>query len=84
MKKIITSVLVMVLVFACARVAPKVVHKCDDCGNYFVGAGYEANVVEDMLTDEEQIICKECAEKQHAVAIALGKSVEDYKRDLFE
>ena len=35
------------------------------------------------MTDDEQIICEECAEKQHAISLALGKTLDEYKKDLF-
>ncbi len=84
MKKLVSLILIAAIVVAGVMFIPKIVHKCDDCEKIFVGAGYEPNVVEDLLSDTEQIICKECAEKQHALSIAVGKSVEEYKRDLFE
>ena len=48
------------------------------------GYGNEISATDFKLSKDEQIICKDCAEKQHAVTIALGKSVEDYKRKLFD
>lgn len=83
MKKFITLLLVVAIIIAGIIFIPKITHTCDDCEKFFIGAGYEPNAVEDLISDTEQIICKECAEKQHALAIAVGKSVEDYKRDLF-
>lgn len=83
MKKLISFVLVIAIIAAGIVLAPKIAHTCGDCEKFFIGAGYEPNVVEDLLSDTEQIICKECAEKQHALAIALGKSVDEFKRDLF-
>ena len=83
MKKILVFVLIIALVVAGIIFVPKLVHTCDSCDKFFVGAGYEPNVLSDLVTDEE-VICKDCAEKQHAISIALGKSVEDFKLDLFE
>lgn len=83
MKKAISAVLVIAVVVAGIIFVPKVAHTCDDCEKFFVGAGYEPNILEDFISEEEQIICKECAEKQHALATAMGKSLDDYKRDLF-
>lgn len=83
MKKLISFVLVAAIIVAGIVFAPKITHTCDDCEKFFVGAGYEPNIVENLLSSKEQIICKECAEKQHALAIATGKSVDEYKRDLF-
>lgn len=83
MKKIIALVVIVAVVIAGVVFVPRVVHTCDDCGKFFIGTGYEPNVVGDLLSKEEQIICKDCAEKQHAISIALGKSLDDFKRDLF-
>lgn len=84
MKKIISLVVVVAIIVAGVIFVPKITHTCDDCEKFFLGAGYEPNIVEDLLSSEEQIICKECAEKQHALSITMGKSIDDFKRDLFE
>ena len=84
MKKIISLVVVVAIIVAGIIFVPKIAHTCDDCEKFFLGAGYEPNIVEDLLSSEEQIICKECAEKQHALSITMGKSIDDFKRDLFE
>ena len=84
MKKIISLVVVVAIIVAGILFVPKIAHTCDDCEKFFLGAGYEPNIVEDLLSSEEQIICKKCAEKQHAISIAMGKSLDDFKRDLFE
>lgn len=83
MKKIISLVVVAVIVIAGVVFIPKVTHTCDDCGKFFIGAGYEPNIVEDLISDEEQIICKDCAEEQHAISIAMGKSLDNYKKEIF-
>ena len=82
MKKIIPLILVVVIVVFGVIYGPKLIHKCDDCGETFFGTGYEPNIVSDILSEEEQIICESCAEEQHAAAIAFGKSLEDFKREL--
>lgn len=84
MKKIISLAIAVAIVAAGVVFVPEIAHTCDDCGEFFIGVGYEPNIVEDLLSSEEQIICGKCAEKQHAVSIAMGKSVDDFKRDLFE
>lgn len=84
MKKIITFILVVAVVVSGIIFIPKVIHSCDDCDKFFVGSGYEPNIITDIMSEKKQIICKECAEKQHAIPISLGKSVEDFKYDLFE
>lgn len=84
MKKIISLVVVVAIIVTGIIFVPKIAHTCDDCEKFFLGAGYESNIVEDLLSSEEQIICKKCAEKQHALSIAMGKSIDDFKRNLFE
>lgn len=80
MKKIIALVIVVAIVAAGFIIFPKVTYTCGDCGEFFFGPGYEPNVVEDFLSEEEQIICEGCAEEQHAFSIAMGKTLEDFKR----
>ncbi len=84
MKKIISLALIAVIIIAGIIFVPKLFHTCDSCDKFFIGAGYEPNIVEDLLSNEDKTICKDCAEKQHALTIAMGKSVDDYKKDLFE
>ena len=48
-----------------------------------IGTGYEPNVVEDFFATEDQIICKDCAEKQHKLSLAVGKDLDDFKISLF-
>ena len=60
---------------------PKLTHTCSDCGEFFVGTGYEPNALEDMMSDEELIICEDCAMEQHALSLAMGKSLDEFKRD---
>lgn len=82
MKKVL--IIVVVLVFL-GVFAPQLVHKCDDCETIFFGTGYEPNVVADLLKDEgDQIICKECAEIHHALSFLTGKTLDDFKRGLFD
>ncbi len=84
MKRIVSLVLIAAIVIAGIVFVPKIMHTCDGCEKFFLGVGYEPNIVEDLLSDKEQIICKKCAKEQHALSIAAGKSVDDFKRDLFE
>ncbi len=83
MKKIISLVITIAIIAAGVYFVPKLVHKCDDCGKIFIGTGYEPNVVEDLISDEDMTICKGCAEEQHMVAIFAGKSVYDFQKALF-
>lgn len=84
MKKIIALVLVVVVVVLGIVFVPKLTHTCDSCGEFFVGAGYEPNVLVDYVSETEQIICKECALSQHAFMIQMGgATLDEFKRDIF-
>lgn len=89
MKKIIIIIVAVAVVAAGIVFLPRLIHGCDECGKFFLGTGYEPNLVSDIVSDildpdaEDKIICKECAEEQHAVAIGLGSSVDDFKLPLF-
>lgn len=83
MKKIISLVVVVALVAVAFFVGSKVIHRCDDCEEVFFGAGYEPNIIEDFVSEDDQMICKDCAEKQHAVSVALGMSLDEFKIDIF-
>ena len=74
----------IVLIVALAVVfVPRLVHKCDNCEKVFVGTGYKGNVISEALSDKERIICKDCAEKEHALSGLVGGSLDDFKRPLF-
>ena len=77
---IVAVILTAVIVFF----APKLIHKCDDCGKLFFGTGYTPNAVEGIIDSEQEIICRECAEKQHSLSGLFGGNVDDYKRGLFD
>lgn len=88
MKKQIARILFAAIVVAALVVfIPKLTHTCDNCDEFFVGAGYTANKVSDLITSltgqEDKILCKDCAAKEHALAIATGKSLKDFRRPLF-
>lgn len=87
--KIVAVVLVAAILIGAGVVfVPRLCHRCDNCDSAFVGTGYYANVVTDFITaisgNEDKILCKDCAMQEHALAIAAGKSLKDYKRPLFE
>lgn len=86
--KLVAIVAVVAIVIAAvAFFAPKLTHHCDHCGVFFLGTGYSANILSNTLTaisgQADKILCRDCAAKEHALAIATGKSVEDFKRPLF-
>lgn len=84
MKKLFKLVVTIAFICAIVYFGPKLVHKCDGCEEWFVGTGYEANILADAISDDDQTICKPCAEKQHVVETTLGKPLDDYKKKLFE
>ena len=84
MKKIGSKILVLAIIAAGVVFGPELIHKCDDCGRTFVGTGYEPNVIEDYLSEEEQIICESCAREQHKLSLAIGKELDEFKRELFQ
>ena len=84
MKKICGLLLIIIFICVMIYFVPKLVHKCDSCEKWFVGTGYEANIIIDAVSDDDQTICKECAEKQHIFGTTFGKSLNDYKKKLFE
>lgn len=86
-------VIIVLLVFAILITSgivflPRLVHHCDNCDALFFGTGYYANTVSNALSSlqgkEDKILCRECAEKNHSLEIAVGKSLDDFKRPLFE
>lgn len=84
MKKIFKLLLTIVFICAIVYFAPKLVHQCDDCEEWFIGTGYEANVIADVISDDDQTICKTCAEKQHVIETTMGKSLNKFKKGLFD
>lgn len=84
MKKLFKLLLTIAFICAIIYSAPKLVHKCDSCEEWFIGTGYEANVIADVISDDDQTICKSCAEKQHAVETTLGKSLDYYRKKIIE
>lgn len=83
LKKLIKILLVVIVIALLIVYVPYYFNECDDCGKFFVGVGYEPNIVSELINENEQIICRECAEKHHAISTTLGKSLDDYKRPAF-
>lgn len=87
--RLIAILVVLVIIAAAAFIfVPKLAHTCDNCGKFFVGTGYKANIVSNAITslsgEESKLLCKDCAAKEHALAIAAGKSLKDFQLPLFE
>ncbi|MBQ3055420.1 MAG: hypothetical protein IJC88_04875 [Oscillospiraceae bacterium] len=81
MKKIILIAVAAVLLIALlVPYVPYYFHGCDSCDKFFVGPGYEANVVVDLFSKGEQLVCRECAESQHVVGTTFGKDIAEYRR----
>lgn len=87
LRTIVVALAAVVLIAAAVVLVPRLTHACDNCGDFFVGTGYTANAVSDVITSitgqEDKILCEDCAIKEHALEIAMGKSIEDFKRPLF-
>ena len=80
MKKIIRFLIGIVVVLMLVTYIPQFCHMCTDCENFFIGAGYDENILVDAVSAEEGILCKKCAEKHHALSVGLGKSLDDYRK----
>ena len=84
MKKTVKIVAIVCVVLVIGFFGYKLVNKCDNCGKIFIGPGYEATVISDTLAKGDQILCKACAEKNHAIELALGKDLADFRRGLLD
>lgn len=87
--KVIVIALVIILAITGGVIfTPRLVHHCDNCDKLFVGTGYYANGVSNALSslngNGDKILCRDCAETNHALEILAGKSLEDFRRPLFE
>jgi len=83
MKKLLKFLVTAVVVLVLLLYIPYYVNRCYDCEKVFVGVGYEPNILSEIIYEHEPVICKECAENQHVLSIALGKSVEEFRKPLF-
>ena len=85
--RIIAAVLAVVLLAGAVLLGFQLVHRCDNCDKVFFGTGYYANAITDALStlngNGEKLLCRECAETDHALEILAGKSLEDFRRPLF-
>lgn len=77
-----TVLLIIVLAAVVAFLAVRLVNSCSDCEKNFFGLGYNGNIVDQAVGDEEQILCEDCAQKHHALSLLAGKELDDYKRVL--
>lgn len=86
--KIVAAVVIVVLLVTGSTVfAPRLVHRCSNCNKPFFGTGYYANIVTDTVSalkrEGENILCRSCAESNHAWELLAGKTLDDFKRPLF-
>ena len=84
LKKISKIIVALIVVALLVAYVPYYIHTCADCEKFFVGPGYDANILVDALSESENVICRECAELHHAISSALGKGVDEYRRPLIE
>ena len=88
LSRIIEIAIAVAILLAAIYFMPKLIHTCDNCDKFFIGTGYKANIVSDALSavsgDEAKVVCKDCAKTEHALAIATGKSLEDFRNPLFD
>lgn len=82
-KKFIPIIAAVLVVILAVSIVPKVVHKCDACGEVFFGAAYDPGALNSLMNDSQEKICKDCAAEQHAVALAMGKTLDDFKKPIF-
>lgn len=83
MKKLISLIMTLVVVLALILYVPYYFHKCDTCDKLVIGPGYEANLVVDLFSEENQVICRDCAETHHGLTTLFGKDVSDFQRPWF-
>ena len=77
-----TILLIVVLLAAAVFLATRLVNSCSDCEKRFFGLGYEGNLIDQAVDEEEQILCEDCARKHHALSLLAGKELDEYKRIL--
>lgn len=77
-----TILLIVVLLAVVVFLATRLVNSCSDCEKNFFGLGYEGNIVDQAVDEEEQILCEDCARKHHALSLLAGKELDAYKRVL--
>lgn len=82
MKKFPKILLIVVILAVLVFLGLRLVNTCDSCEKTFVGLGYEGNAIDHTINEEEQLLCKDCAELHHALSLVTGKSVDDFKRAL--
>ena len=82
MKNFLKVLVILILVAEVALLGLRLVNTCDDCEKNFFGVGYVGNAIDNAVNEEEQILCEECAELHHKVELVVGKTLDDFKREL--
>jgi len=83
MKKLLKLIATLLILVLLVLYVPYYVHPCSECGEWILGPGYKANKLVDLVSEDEVVVCRACAEKQHALSSVLGKDVEEFRRDAF-
>ncbi len=86
---VIALVIVVALVVSAGFIfIPRLTHHCDNCGEFFWGTGYRANVLTNTLTglagNADKTLCLDCAIREHALEIVAGSSISDFELPLFD
>lgn len=82
MKKFLKGLLVVIILAVLVFLGLRLINTCDSCDKTFVGLGYEGNAIDHAISEEEQVLCEDCAELHHALSLIGGKTVDDFKRVL--
>ena len=75
--KIIIGILVVCML---VLYVPQFFHSCTGCESFFLGLGYEENIIVDAMSEDDGVLCRDCAEYHHALSIGFGKSIDDYSK----
>ncbi|MBQ7088856.1 MAG: hypothetical protein IJN04_04360 [Clostridia bacterium] len=85
---LIAAVAVLAVIALLVIMVPRLIHRCDNCDTVFFGTGYYANdlsnAVSSVTGQANKVLCEECAAQEHALAIAFGKKLEEFRRPLFD
>ena len=84
MGKKIKNTIITILVIALLIVyVPYYVNVCSSCEEYFLGPGYKANILVDVVSENRQVICEDCAKLHHVASSLIGKDIDDYRNAIF-
>ena len=83
MKKLLSLISTLLIIVLLVLYVPYYIHPCAECDKWILGPGYKANKLVDLVSEDEVVVCRECAEEQHIFSSAFGKDVEEFRRDAF-